>query len=90
MPKLCSIMAWLTPTRLRADQAKTSLLRLRQERSFSLSRDVRSLLIVTICFGVAGSRGTIFILLLLCSWALTFLPLAGHWLSMPSHSVVRQ
>jgi hypothetical protein len=90
MPKVCSMMARLTPTRSRADQAKTSLLKLRHERSFPSSCDVRTSLIMTVCFGVAGSRGTIFGPSLLCSWVLTFLPLAGRGLSLPSHSVVRQ
>jgi hypothetical protein len=61
MPRLCSMMERLTPTRSRADQAKTSLLRVRQERSFSSSRDVRSSLIMTVCFGVAELRGTVFV-----------------------------
>jgi hypothetical protein len=51
----------LTLTRSRADQAKTSLFWERQERSFSSSREVRSLLINTVCLGVAGSRGTAFV-----------------------------
>jgi hypothetical protein len=36
MPRLCSMIERLTPTRSRADQAKTSLFRERQERSFFL------------------------------------------------------
>jgi hypothetical protein len=36
MPRLCSTMERLTPTRSSADQAKTSLLRERQERIFFL------------------------------------------------------
>jgi hypothetical protein len=90
MPRLCSMMERLTPTRSRVDQAKTSLLQLIQEMSFSSSRDVRSLMIMTVCFGVAESMGTIFVPSLLCSWSLTFLPLTGRWLSMPSRSIVRQ
>jgi hypothetical protein len=72
MSRLCSMMERLTLTRSRVNQAKTSLLRVRQERSFSSSRDVRSSLIMTVCFGVAESRGTVFVPSLLCSWALTF------------------
>jgi hypothetical protein len=72
MPRLCSMMDRLTPTRPRADQAKTSLFRERQDRSFSLSREVRSSLIITVCLGVAGSRGTAFVPSLLWSCALTF------------------
>jgi hypothetical protein len=67
MPTLCSMMERLTSTRLRVDQAKTSLLKERRERSFSLSHDVRSSLIMTVCFRVAGSRGTTFIPSLLWS-----------------------
>jgi hypothetical protein len=61
MPRLCLMMERLTPTRSRVDQAKKSLLRVRQERSFSSSRDVRSSLIMTVCFRVAESRGTLFV-----------------------------
>jgi hypothetical protein len=61
MPRLCSMMERLTPTRSRADQVKTSLLQERQEMSFSSSHDVRSSLIMTVCFGVAESRGTAFV-----------------------------
>jgi hypothetical protein len=57
MPKLCLMMVRLTPTRSREDHAKTSLLRLRQERSLSSSAGKRSLLIRTICFGVSEYRG---------------------------------
>jgi hypothetical protein len=39
MPRLCLMMVRLTPTRSRADHAKTSLLRLRQNRSLSSSCD---------------------------------------------------
>jgi hypothetical protein len=90
MPRLCSMMERLTPTRSRANQAKTSLLWERQERSFSSSRDVRSSLIIIVCFGVAVSRGTAFILSLLWSWALTFPSATGRVLSKPSRSAVRQ
>ena len=53
IPKLCSMMDRLTPTRSRADQAKTSLFLDKQQRSFSSSCEVRSSLIVTVCLGVA-------------------------------------
>jgi hypothetical protein len=46
-------------------------------KEFSSSRDVRSLLIITVCFSVAGSRGTAFVPSLLWSWALTFSSLTG-------------
>jgi hypothetical protein len=90
MPRLCSMMERLTPTRSRVDQAKISLLRKRQERSFSSCRDVRSSLIIIVCFGVAGSRGTAFIPSLLWSWALTFLSSIGRVLLKPSRSAVMQ
>jgi hypothetical protein len=57
MPRLWS----MTPTRSRVDQAKTSLLQVRQERSFSSSRYVRSSLVITVCLKVVESRGTVFI-----------------------------
>jgi hypothetical protein len=46
-------MDWLTPTKSRADQAKTSLFLDKQHRSFSSSCEVRSSLMVTVCLGVA-------------------------------------
>jgi hypothetical protein len=61
IPKLCSIMDRLTPTRSSADQAKTSLFLARQQRSLSSSCNVRSSLIVTVCLGVAWSRGTVLV-----------------------------
>jgi hypothetical protein len=72
MPRPCSMIVRLTPTRSWADQAKTSLLRERQEMSFSSSCEVRSSLIMTVFLGVAGSRGTAFVTSLLCSCALLF------------------
>jgi hypothetical protein len=51
MAKLCSIVVRLTPTRSRADHAKTSLLRLRQERSLPSSAGRRSSLTRTVCLG---------------------------------------
>jgi hypothetical protein len=90
MPRLSSMMEGLTPTKSSADQAKTSLLWERQERSFSSSHDVRSALIITVCFGIAGSRGTAFVPSLLWSWALTFSSSTGRLLSKPSRSAVRQ
>jgi hypothetical protein len=71
IPKLCSMMERLTPTRSRADQAKTSLFLDRQQRSLSSSCEVRSSLMVTVCLGVALSRGTVLVLPLLCSCALS-------------------
>jgi hypothetical protein len=90
MPRLCLMMKRLTPTRSRADQMKTSLLRERHDWSFSSSRDVRSSLIMTVCFGIAGSRGTAFVPSLLWSRALTFSSSTGRLLSKPSCSAVRQ
>jgi hypothetical protein len=90
MPRLCSMMEQLTPTRLRADQAKTSLFRERQEMSFSSCREVRSSLITTVCLGVAGSRGTVFVPSLLYSCAFTFSSATGRVTSETSHCVVRQ
>jgi hypothetical protein len=72
------MMVRLTPTRSRADQAKTSLFRERQEMSFSSSREVRSSLITTVCLGVARSRGTAFVPSLLCSCAFTFSSVTGR------------
>jgi hypothetical protein len=83
------MMVWLTPTRLRADQEKTSLFRERQEMSFSSSREVRSSLITTVSLGVAGSRGTAFVLSLLCSCAFTFSSATGWVPSEHSRCVVR-
>jgi hypothetical protein len=90
MPRLCSMMERLTPTRSRANQAKTSLLRERQEMSFSSSCEVRSSLIVTVCLDVAGSRGTAFVPSLLWSCALTFSSAVGRLLSKSSRFAVRQ
>jgi hypothetical protein len=72
------MMVRLTPTRSRADQAKMSLFRERQEMSFSSSREVRSSLITTFCLGVAGSRGTAFVPSGLCSCAFTFSSAIGR------------
>jgi hypothetical protein len=90
MPRLCSMIERLTPTRSRADQAKTSLFWERQERSFSSSHEVRSSLIITVCLGVAGSRGTAFVPSLLWSYALAFSSLIERLFSKPSRSAVRQ
>jgi hypothetical protein len=59
-------------------QTKTSLFLERQEMSFSSSCEVRSSLITTVCLGVAGSRGTVFVPSLLCSCALTFSLVVGR------------
>jgi hypothetical protein len=72
MSRLCSMTVRLTLTRSKADHAKTSLLRLRQERSLASSLGRMSLLIKPVCLGVAGSRGTVLVPSLLCSCALTF------------------
>jgi hypothetical protein len=69
MPRLCSMMVRLTPTKSRADQAKTSLFRERQEMSISSSCEVRSSLMMTVCLGVAWSSGTVFVPSLLYSCA---------------------
>jgi hypothetical protein len=90
MPRLCSMTMRLTSTRSRADQAKTSLFLERLEMSFSSSCEVRSSLITTVCLGVAGSRGTVFVPSLLCSYALTFSSVFGRVASETSHCVVRQ
>jgi hypothetical protein len=90
MSMLCSMMVRLTPTRSRADHAKMSLLRLRQERSLSSSTAKRSSLIKIVCLGVAESRGTVFTPLLLCSCALIFFPLFGRGLPESSRSDERQ
>jgi hypothetical protein len=90
MPRLCSMTARLTPTRSRADQAKTSLFLERQEMSFSSSCEVRSSLITTVCLVVAGSRGTVFVPSLLCSCAFTFSSVVGRVASGTSRYVVRQ
>jgi ABC-type uncharacterized transport system permease subunit len=84
------MMVRLTPTRSRADQAKTSLFRERQEMSFSSSREVRSSLIITICLGVARSRGTTFVSLLLYSCAFIFSSATWRVPSKPSCCAVRQ
>jgi hypothetical protein len=90
MPRLCSMTVRLTPTRSRVDQAKTSLFLERQEMSFSSSCEVRSLLMTTVCLGIAGSRGTVFVLSLLYSCAFAFLSAAGWVASETSRCVVRQ
>jgi hypothetical protein len=69
MPRLCSMIVRQTTTKSRADQAKTSLFLERQEMSLSSSCEVRSSLMMTVCFGVAWSRGTVFVPSLLCSCA---------------------
>jgi hypothetical protein len=69
---------------------ETSLFLERQEMSFSSSCEVRSSLITTVCLGVAGSRGTVFVSLLLCSSAFAFLSAAGRVASETSRYVVRQ
>jgi hypothetical protein len=69
IPKLCSMIERLTPTRSRANQAKTSLFLDRQERSLCSSCEVRSSLMMTVCLGVAWSRGTVLVPLLLYSCA---------------------
>jgi hypothetical protein len=90
MPRPCSMMVRLTPTRSRADQAKTSLFQERQEMSFSSSREVRYSLIMTVCLGVAGSRGTAFVPSLLCSYAFTFSSATGRVPSKTLCCAVRQ
>jgi hypothetical protein len=90
MPRPCSMTVQLTPTRSRVDQAKTSLFLVRQEMSFSSSCEVRSSLITTVCLGVAGSRGTVFVPSLLYSCAFTFSSAVGRVASETSRCVVRQ
>jgi hypothetical protein len=90
MPRHCSMIERLTPARSKADHAKTSLLRLRQERSLAYSFGRRSSLIKTVCLGVAGSRGTVLVPSLLCNCALTFLFLVVRGMLVSSHSVMRQ
>jgi hypothetical protein len=90
MPRLCSMIMQLTSTRSKADQAKTSLLWLRQERSLASLFGRRSSLIKTVCLGVARSRGTVLVPSLLYSCALFFLFLVVRGLLVSSHSVVRQ
>jgi hypothetical protein len=90
MPRLCSMMVRLTPTRSRAGQAKTSLLWFRQERSLASSFGERSSQIKTVCLGVARSRWTVLVPPLLCSCVLTFLCLVGRGLLLSSCSAVRQ
>jgi hypothetical protein len=90
MPRSCSMMVRLTPTRSRADQAKTFLFRERQEMSFSSSRKVRSSLIMTVCLGVAGSRGIAFVPSLLYSCAFTFSSATGQVPSQTSRCAMRQ
>jgi hypothetical protein len=72
MSRLCSMIVRVTPTRSKADHAKTSLLQLRQERRLASSLGRRSSLIKTVCLGVVGSRGTVLVPSLLCSCALIF------------------
>jgi hypothetical protein len=57
MPRLCSMIVRLTPTRSKVDHAKTSLLRLRQERSLASSLGRMSSLIKTVCLGLQGRGG---------------------------------
>jgi hypothetical protein len=90
MPRLCSMTVRLTPTRSREDQVKTSLFLERQEMSFSSYCEVRSSLITTVCLGVVRSRGTVFVLSLLCSYAFTFSSVVGRVASKTSRCVVRQ
>jgi hypothetical protein len=90
MPRLCSMMVWQTPTRSRADQVKTSLLLLRQERNHASSFGEMSSLIKTVCMGAVRSRGTILVPSLLYSCVLTFLCLVGQGLLLSSRSAIRQ
>jgi hypothetical protein len=90
MPRLCSMTVRLTPTRSRADQAKTSLFLERQEMSFSSSCEVRSSLMMNVCLGVARSRGTVFVPSLLCTCAFSCSLAAGQVASGTSRCVVRQ
>jgi hypothetical protein len=90
MPRLCSMIVWLTPTRSKEDHAKTSLLRLRQERSLASSFGKRSSLIKTVCLGVAGSRGAVLVPSLLYICVLTFLFLVVRGLLVSLYFVVRQ
>jgi hypothetical protein len=90
MPRPCSMMVRLTPTRSRADQAKTSLFREIQEMSFSSSRGVRSSLIMSVCLGVARSRGPAFVPSLLYSCAFTFSSTTGRVPSKTLRCAVRQ
>jgi hypothetical protein len=69
---------------------KDALFLVRQEMSFSLSCEVRSSLITTVCLGVAGSKGTVFVPSLLDSCAFTFSSVAGRVASETSRGVVRQ
>jgi hypothetical protein len=90
IPKLCSMIERLTPTRSRADQAKTSLFLDRQERSLSSSCEVRSSLMMTVCLGVAWSRGTVLVPSLLCSCAFSCSLAVGLVASGTSRCAVRQ
>jgi hypothetical protein len=90
MPRLCSMTVRLTLTRSRADQAKTSLFLERQEMSFSSSCEVRSLLMMIVCLGVAGSRVTVFVPSLLYSCAFSCSLAAGRVASGTSRCVVRK
>jgi hypothetical protein len=90
MPRLCSMIVRLTPTRSRVDQAKMSLFLERQEMSLSLSCEVRSSLMMTVCLGVAWSRGTVFVPSLLYSCAFSCSLAVGRAASGTSCCVVRQ
>ena len=72
MSRLCSMIVWLTLTRYKADHVKTSLLRLRQERSLASSFGKRSSLIKIVFLGVARSRGTVLVPVLLCKYSFCF------------------
>jgi hypothetical protein len=89
IPKLCSMTERLTPTRSRADQVKTSLFLDRQERSISSSCEVRSSLMMTVCLGVAWSRGTVLVPSLLCSRAFSCYLAVGLVASGTSRCAVR-
>lgn len=65
MLRSCLIIVWLTPTRSKVDQAKTSLLQLRHDISLVSSSVERSLPIRTFLFGSEASNGTFLASLLL-------------------------
>jgi hypothetical protein len=53
----CSMTELLTPTRSKADQAKTSLLQFKQDNGLDSSSMVRSSLIKIASFGIKVSKG---------------------------------
>lgn len=86
----CSMTEWLTPTRSKVDQVKTSLLWFRRDSNLESSSMVRSSLIKTIWLGIDVSSGTFLDTLMLWSQAFVVSPFLERFMLGPSLLEVRQ